>query len=153
MFPVRLATPFQPQLAPYRALSRWRSEMLWSILASALLEALGVTPCANQLLFRVRGSPGWFGAGKYLLNALEIGSCRAKGITFPGMGLRIVFPLASTKVLRGSKIGTRFPFARRVSQKSPDSCCAVGTLAVWEVAVMLATRSKSPKKNVRFFPL
>src|SRR3954471_12999990 len=150
MLPVRFATPFQPQLAPYRELMRCFSEKLWSTLASSLLEAPGVLPWANQLLTRVNGSPGWFGAGKYLSNACAILFRRPAGMMFPGMGLRIVFPLASTKVLAGSKIGTRLPLPSRVSEKSPANCCAVGTLAVCDVALRLLTRSKSVKKKVRF---
>src|SRR5689334_9540528 len=129
------------------------AEMLWSTLASSLFAALGVLPCANQLFTRVKGSPGWFGAGKYLSNACAILLSRFAGITLPGIGFRIVFPLASTNVLDGSKIGTRLPLPRRVSEKSPANCCAVGTLPVVDVADKLFWRSKSAKKNVRLWPL
>src|SRR5436190_895381 len=139
MFPVTLATPFQPQFAPYLVVMRCFSEMLWSTFASSLFEADGVEPCENQLLTRVNALPGWLGVGKYLLNACEILFSRFAGMMLPGIGLRIVSPAALTKVLKGSKIGTRLPFASRVSEKSPDSCCAVGTLAVVEVALKLFT--------------
>src|SRR3954447_19114964 len=127
--------------------------MVWSILASTLLDALGVLPWANQLLTRVNGSPGWLGAGKYLSNAWAILFSLACGMMFPGMGLRKVLPFPSTVVLEGSKTGTRVPLANRVSEKSPASCCAVGTLPVDVVAERLVRRSKSTKKNVRFFPV
>ena len=63
-------------------------------------------------------------------------------MTFPGIGLRKVLPFESTNVLNGSKIGTRLPFARRVSEKSPANCCAVGTLAVCDVADLLLVFGK-----------
>src|SRR5436853_1372226 len=79
--------------------------------------------------------------------------CRLAGTILPASGLRKVLPLESTVVLNGSKIGTRAPLFRRVSEKSPANCWAVGTLPVEVVADKLFERSKSAKKNVRFFPL
>ena len=106
-----------------------------------MLAAVGVLPCENQLFTRVNGSPARLGAGKYLSKFCAILFCLDSGMMFPGMGLRSVAPLASTNVLYGSKIGTRAPLFRRVSEKSPASCCAVGTLAVVDVAVKLLARS------------
>src|SRR4051794_39547001 len=99
MLPVRLATPLHPQSTLYRLEKRCFEEMLWSILASILLSALGVLPWANQLFAWVNALPAEVGAGKYLSKACAIGFCRAGTMMLPGIGLRSVLPLESTNVL------------------------------------------------------